>query len=154
MGGGPCTRKSGGMFLQKTNVQIKSYMYPSGYSSSWSRPQSGGGGERGRGEEHSVGGFNPRWAGQWQRLRSPEALQTQTWNGERQDQQRGQRYPGLWPGGTGGLLLLMSDSGWSQQEQKDTRDGTHPFKGIFRCKFNPWSNTQWNCVRLPLERSS
>ena len=28
------------------------------------------------------------------------------------------------------------------------------FKGIFRCKFNPWSNTPWNCVRLPLERSS
>ena len=28
------------------------------------------------------------------------------------------------------------------------------FKGIFRCKFNLWSNTPWNCVRLPLKRSS
>ena len=27
-------------------------------------------------------------------------------------------------------------------------------KGIFWCNFNPWSNTPWNCVRLPLERSS
>ena len=25
-------------------------------------------------------------------------------------------------------------------------------KGIFRCKFNPWSNMPCNCVRLPLER--
>ena len=25
-------------------------------------------------------------------------------------------------------------------------------KGILRCKFNPWPNTPWNCVRLPLER--
>ena len=27
-------------------------------------------------------------------------------------------------------------------------------KGIFQCKFNPCSNTLWNCVRLPLQRSS
>ena len=27
-------------------------------------------------------------------------------------------------------------------------------KGIFRSKFNRWSNTPWNCVRLPLEKSS
>ena len=27
-------------------------------------------------------------------------------------------------------------------------------KGIFRCKFHPWSNIPWNCVRLPLARSS
>ena len=27
-------------------------------------------------------------------------------------------------------------------------------KGIIRCKFNSWSNSPWNCVRLPLERSS
>ena len=28
------------------------------------------------------------------------------------------------------------------------------FKGIFWCKFNSWSITPWNCVRLPLQRSS
>ena len=28
------------------------------------------------------------------------------------------------------------------------------FKGIFWCKFNPWSNTPWHWVRPPLERSS
>ena len=27
-------------------------------------------------------------------------------------------------------------------------------KGIFRCKFNPWSKSPWYCVRLPLKRSS
>ena len=27
-------------------------------------------------------------------------------------------------------------------------------KGIFQCKFNPWSKSPWHCVRLPLERSS
>ena len=27
-------------------------------------------------------------------------------------------------------------------------------KGIFRWEFNPWSKPLWNCVRLPLERSS
>ena len=27
-------------------------------------------------------------------------------------------------------------------------------KGISRCKFNPWSKSPWNYVRLPLERSS
>ena len=27
-------------------------------------------------------------------------------------------------------------------------------EGIFRCEFNPWPNTPWYCVRLPLERSS
>ena len=27
-------------------------------------------------------------------------------------------------------------------------------KGIFRSKFNPWSNTPWHRVRPPLERSS
>ena len=30
----------------------------------------------------------------------------------------------------------------------------HPVKGIFRCKFNPWTKSPWDCVRLPLERSS
>ena len=28
------------------------------------------------------------------------------------------------------------------------------FKGIFRCQFNPCSKPPWNCVRLPLKRSS
>lgn len=69
--------------------------------------QSGGGRECGCGEEHSAGGFDPRWAGQWQRLCSAETLQTQTWNGERQDQQCGQWYPGFWPGGTGELLVML-----------------------------------------------
>ena len=33
-------------------------------------------------------------------------------------------------------------------------EGLFRLKGIFHCKFNPWSNTPWNCVRLPFERSS
>ena len=28
------------------------------------------------------------------------------------------------------------------------------FKGTFHSKFNPWSKSPWNCVRLPLQRSS
>ena len=36
-------------------------------------------------------------------------------------------------------------------------DGNGPdvsVKGIFQCKFNPWSKSPRNCVRLPLEKSS
>ena len=44
--------------------------------------------------------------------------------------------------------------GPSKQSSYSTACYIFPFKGIFRCKFNPCSNIPWNCVRLTLQRSS
>ena len=42
----------------------------------------------------------------------------------------------------------------SGKTRVSTQQPAQRLKGIFRCKFNPWSKSPWNCVRLPPERSS
>lgn len=74
------------MFKQNKSKIIQMCAFPS---------QSGRCGECGRGQKHPVGGAHPRRPGQWQGVRSTEAISSQARERVWTDKQCRQRHPGL-----------------------------------------------------------